>query len=742
MQFVDDSAEKKEILLKYKQLLKALRPNTTLKQKRTIRKAFDLAFEAHKDMRRKSGEPYIYHPLEVAHIVASEIGLGTTSVICSLLHDVVEDTDYTLKDMEDLFGEKVAKIIDGLTKISGIFDHSGKNASLQAENFRKILLTLSDDVRVILIKLADRLHNMRTLDSMPAAKQLKISSETRYLYAPLAHRLGLYEIKSELEDLALKYTEPAIYKTITLKLKESEEERQHFIRKFIKPIEEDLAKTNLKVDIQSRKKSINSIWNKMKSKSVPFEEIYDIFAVRIIVDIETENEKSACWHIYSIITDHYRPNMKRLRDWISIPKANGYEALHTTVMSDEGKWVEVQIRSIRMNEIAEKGYAAHWKYKENESSEANSLDEWLIKVKELLRNPEENALDFLDEFKLNLFTKEIYVFTPKGELKTMPIGASALDFAYNIHSQIGHLCIGAKINHKLVPLSYRLKTGDQVEIITSKKQQPKEEWLDFVITARAKSQIKQALKEERKHLVAKGAAKYKEFCKKLRIQSNKDFLDKLVIYTSSESVADLYVNIEKNLVQLKDIRSFSKVYHQKGWMKYFRRTNKIKEVAGDKKDIDAIIKEKLKENKLVLGETDNLSYKIAPCCNPIPGDDVIGYVNQDGEIEIHRTRCPNATNLLSTQSDKIVKAKWRDKQPIAFLSGIKIIGRDKLGIVNEITKVISSQLNVNMRTLNIETKDDLFEGTIMLYVFDTKQLDKLIGELRQINNIQKVSRIS
>ena len=742
MHFVDDSTEKKEILKKYKQLLKATRPETTLKQKRFIRKAFDLAFEAHKDMRRKSGEPYIYHPLEVAYLVASEIGLGTTSIVCALLHDVVEDTEYTLEDIENMFGVKVSRIIDGLTKISEIFDQTIANTSLQAENFRKILLTLSDDVRVILIKLADRLHNMRTLGAMTPSKQLKISSETRFLYAPLAHRLGLYEIKSELEDLSLKYTEPAIFKTISLKLEETEEERKVFIDKFINPIKEDISCTNLDFNIQRRTKSINSIWNKMKNKTVPFEEIYDLFAVRIIVDVEQEKEKSACWHIYSIVTDHYRPNLKRLRDWISIPKANGYEALHTTVMSDEGKWVEVQIRSKRMNEIAEKGYAAHWKYKENTALDSNSLDEWLVKVKELLRNPEENAMDFLDDFKLNLFAKEIYVFTPKGELKTMPVGASALDFAYNIHSHIGNNCIGAKINHKLVPISYRLKSGDQVEIITSKKQSPKQEWMDYVITSRAKAQIKQVLKEEQKVLIDEGLSKYKDICKRLKIESNHNFLDKLVIYTDSESLHDLYLGIYQGQIGFKDIRSFSKVYHQRGWLKYFRRTKNIKGKEIGKKDINEIIKEKLKENKLVLGEDSTTSYDLADCCNPIPGDDVIGYINREGKIEIHRTKCPNATSMLSTQSDKIVKAKWRQKQPIAFLTGIKIIGSDRVGIVNEITKIISEQLSVNIRTLNVETTDEFFEGTIMLYVYDTTHLDELITNLSKIKEVRKVFRIS
>ena len=482
---IDAEHEKQEILKRYRALLRACRPNIDKGDKKLIRSAFDLSLEAHKDMRRKSGEPYIYHPIAVAQIVAEEIGLGTTAIVCALLHDVVEDTSFTLEDMERLYGKKVAGIIDGLTKIAGVFDHK---SSLQAENFRKMLLTLSDDVRVILIKLADRLHNMRTLESMPRDKQLKIASETAYLYAPLAHRLGLYAIKTELEDLSLKFTESEVYNTLATKLQQSKKERDAFIKDFTRPICDELDKEGFTYEIKGRPKSVNSIWNKMKKQNVTFEEIYDLFAIRIIIDSPYETEKADCWKVYSIVTDYYTPNPDRLRDWVSTPKANGYESLHTTVMSKEGKWVEVQIRSLRMNEIAEKGYAAHWKYKE--SNQENALDEWISRIREMLENPESNALDFIDDFKLNLFADEIFVFTPTGEIRTLPVGSTALDFAYEIHSDIGAKCIGAKINHKLVPISYKLDSGDQVEIITSAKQHPKDDWMSLVITAKAKSKIK------------------------------------------------------------------------------------------------------------------------------------------------------------------------------------------------------------------------------------------------------------
>ncbi|RYE52170.1 MAG: bifunctional (p)ppGpp synthetase/guanosine-3',5'-bis(diphosphate) 3'-pyrophosphohydrolase, partial [Sphingobacteriales bacterium] len=548
---IDLEAEKLEILKRYRALLRACKPTMQRGDKKEIRKAFDMALESHKNMRRKSGEPYIYHPIAVAQIAAEEIGLGTTSIVCALLHDVVEDTDITLEDIEREFGKKTAKIIDGLTKISGVFDY---NSSLQAENFRKMLLTLADDVRVILIKLADRLHNMRTMDFMPRQKQLKIASETIYLYAPLAHRLGLYAIKSELEDLSMKYLEPDTYKYIATQLNEKKAERSLFIKRFVDPINEILAEQGLTANIYGRPKSIHSIWNKMKSKNIPFEEVYDLFAVRIILDSLPDHEKADCWKAYSIVTDLYRPNPDRLRDWVSSPKGNGYESLHTTVMGPKGQWVEVQIRTLRMNEIAEKGFAAHWKYKE--SSNDNGLDQWIMKVREMLNNPEANALDFLDDFKMNLFSDEIFIFTPKGALLQLPLGATALDFAFEIHTDVGAKCIGAKVNHKLVPLSYKLQNGDQVEIITSSKQTPKEDWLNTVVTAKAKSKIKSSLKEEKRKVAEMGKEALERKLKSLKITYNTDNLQKISYFFKLPSTQELFIAVAHGKVELKDLKDY------------------------------------------------------------------------------------------------------------------------------------------------------------------------------------------
>ena len=548
---IDLEAEKNEILKRYRALLRACKSTLQKGDKRMIRKAFDMALESHKDMRRKSGEPYIYHPIAVAQIAAEEIGLGTTSIVCALLHDVVEDTDMTLDDIEMEFGKKVAKIIDGLTKISGVFD---TNSSLQAENFRKMLLTLADDVRVILIKLADRLHNMRTMEFMPRDKQLKLSSETVYLYAPLAHRLGLYAIKSELEDLSMKYMERETYQFIKNKLNEKKTEREKFIRDFIEPVKKVLKGQDLDADLFGRPKSIHSIWNKMKKKSIPFEEVYDLFAIRIILDSTPENEKADCWKAYSIVTDLYRPNPDRLRDWISSPKANGYESLHTTVMGPRGQWVEVQIRTKRMNEIAEKGFAAHWKYKE--SSTDSGLDQWVQKVRDMLKNPDSNALDFLDDFKMNLFSDEIFIFTPKGALIQLPLNATALDFAFEIHTDVGASCIGAKVNHKLVPLSYKLQNGDQVEIITSGKQTPKEDWLNFVVTAKAKAKIKSALKEEKRKIAEDGKEILERKLKSLKITYNSENIHKLSYFFKLTSTQDLFYNVAKGIIDMKDLKEY------------------------------------------------------------------------------------------------------------------------------------------------------------------------------------------
>jgi GTP pyrophosphokinase len=746
MQEIKAEKERQEIIKRYRNLLKACKPNTNLEDKKQIRKAFNLAVEAHKDMRRKSGEPYIYHPIAVGLISASEIGLGTTSVVCALLHDVVEDTEYTLSDIRGLFGEKVAKIIDGLTKISEIFDHN--SPSMQAENFRKMLLTLSDDVRVILIKLADRLHNMRTLDAMPHQKQLKISYETLYLFAPLAHRLGLYAIKSELEDLALKYTEPEIYENISIKIKETEKARTRFITSFINPIKKEMIKQKIDFTITYRTKSVNSIWEKMKKKEIPFEEVFDLFAIRIVVDPPSEQEKAECWKIYSIVTDFYRPNPDRLRDWISNPKANGYESLHTTVMSSSGRWVEVQIRSKRMDEIAEKGYAAHWKYKDENSNESG-LDDWLKKIRELLKSPEGNALDFLDDFKLNLFADEIFIFTPKGELKTLPIGSTSLDFAYNIHSKIGDNCIGAKVNHRLVPLNHKLKSGDQVEIITSSKQKPKEDWLSYVTTAKAKTRIKAALKEDKRKLAEEGKEILMRKFKQLKLEFNNLNISKLLNFYKIPNSQELYCQVESGKIGLREIKAFIQEKDRAKWLKYltspFSRltgTGKEKEGEGKPHTPDIASQLKSKPDTLLIGDNmDKLQYTLSPCCNPIPGDDVFGFVTINEGIKIHRSNCPNAMNMLSKYAYRTVKAKWTHNESIAFLAGIKIIGIDKIGIVNNITKVISNDLDVNMRSISVDSDAGTFVGLVMLYVHDTKHMHELIKNLKKVEGVQQVFRI-
>lgn len=726
---IDLEAEKKEILKRYRALLRACKSTMQKGDKRMIRLAFDMALESHQNMRRKSGEPYIYHPIAVAQIAAEEIGLGTTSIVCALLHDVVEDTDITLEDIEREFGKKVAKIIDGLTKIAGVFDY---NSSLQAENFRKMLLTLADDVRVILIKLADRLHNMRTMDFMPRDKQLKISSETVYLYAPLAHRLGLYMIKSELEDLSMKYMEPVTYKFIAQQLNEKKAERENFIKGFIAPIKEILNEQGLEADVYGRPKSIHSIWSKMRKKNIPFDEVYDLFAIRIILNSKPENEKADCWKAYSIVTDLYHPNPDRLRDWISSPRANGYESLHTTVMGPRGQWVEVQIRTNRMNEIAEKGFAAHWKYKEEPNTDSG-LDQWIHKVRELLSNPEANALDFLDDFKMNLFSDEIFIFTPKGALIQLPVNATALDFAFEIHTDIGASCIGAKVNHKLVPLSHKLQNGDQVEIITSSKQSPKEDWLSFVVTAKAKSKIKSSLKEEKRKIAEQGKEILERKLKSLKITYNTDNLYKLSYYFKLPTTLDLFFNVAQGKIDIKQLKEFvasEKVVENK--------PEKIEPAYND------LLIKKVKSSDsdtLLIGEDlQKLDYKLSSCCNPIPGDDVFGFVTVGDGIKIHRTNCPNAAKLMANYGYRIVKARWNSQKELAFLTGLHITGIDEVGLINKITTVISNDFKVNMRSITVDTNDGIFEGSIMVYVNNTKHLDNLISKLKDVAGVSSVTR--
>lgn len=729
---IDKEKEKKTILKEYRALLRVLKPRMTASDKKTIRLAFEMAAEAHKDMRRKSGEPYIHHPLAVAQIVAEEIGLGVTSVTCALMHDVVEDTDLTLEDIEMNFDKQTARIIDGLTKISGVFDMN-MSMSQQAENFRKLLLTLTDDIRVILIKIADRLHNMRTMESMPSHKQMKIASETLFIYAPLAHRLGLYAIKSELEDLSLKYTQPDVYRDIAQKLAETKKERTKFINEFIRPVQEMLDERDFQYEIFGRPKSIYSIYNKIKTKGVSFEEVYDLFAIRVILDSAPEQEKSDCWGVYSVITDIYRPSPDRLRDWISNPKANGYEALHTTVMGPEGKWVEVQIRSRRMHEIAEKGLAAHWKYKENSAD--NALDEWIERIRETLANPETNALDFITDFRHELFSDEIYVFTPKGDLKRLKVGATALDFAFEIHSAIGLKCIGAKVNHKLVPLSHPLQNGDQVEILTSGKQQPNEDWLKFVVTGKAIGALKKALQDEKKRLAEIGKETFDRKLKNLKISVNEHNINAIVKYYKFDSALDLFYQIAFKNLTLSDLKDLE----QKAGKIVLPKSKNEQNLT-----IEETIKRELKKNAelLIMGETsDKIDYKFAQCCKPIPGDDVFGFITVGEGIKIHRTNCPNAVQLMSKYDYRIVKTRWNKEHEIAFLTGIKIHGIDDVGVINTMTNIITGKLKLNMRSISFDTDDGIFEGRIMVYVHNTEQLDALINEMKKLNGVLSVERI-
>lgn len=720
--------ERKNIIRHYRRLLRKAKPILKDGDAKLIKKAFNTSMEAHRGMRRKSGEPYIFHPLEVAEICVAEIGLGTTSIIAALLHDVVEDTDYTLQDIERLFGKKVALIIDGLTKISGVFE---QGSSQQAENFRKMLLTLSEDVRVILIKLADRLHNMRTLESMPRNKQLKIANETIYLYAPLAHRLGLYSFKSELEDLYLKYSEPDVYKEIIEKISEAKDAQNKFIKSFTKPIKDRLNGLNIKYEIKGRPKSIYSIWKKMTKQDIPFEEVYDLFAIRIILDVKYREEKATCWQVYSLVTDFYQPNPDRLRDWISISKANGYESLHTTVMSHKGKWVEVQIRTRRMDEIAEKGYAAHWKYKNVTSQSESGLELWITKVREILEQNDANAIEFVDDFKSNLYINEIFVFTPKGDLKTLPKGASALDFAFDIHSEIGAHCLGAKVNQKLVPLNFKLKNGDQVEILTSKKQKPNESWLNHVVSSKAKSKIKDALKEEKKLSIDEGREIIKRKLKQLKLNYDQASLNEITYYFNLKNVTDLFYLVGTGKIDHNLIKGF-----------YKKQDEKQKEVKEAKALDDKLEKVKNKDSDLLLlGEDlDIVDYKFSKCCNPIAGDDVFGFVTVSDGIKIHRTTCPNAAELLSHYGYRIIKAKWASSRKNSYETTLVLIGTDRLGLVSDVSNIISDELKVNMRSLSINTEGGIFEGEIKLYVEDTSHLDKLVKKLEKVKGVVKVSR--
>lgn len=739
---IDPEHEKKEILKRYRSVLEALPPETVLKDKKLIRKAFNVAQDAHKNTRRKNGDPYLYHPLEVARIAAEEIGLGTTGVVCALLHDVVEDSDYTLEDIEQHFGTQVKYIIDGLTKIEEIPEVV--SPSMQAENFRKVILSLSEDVRVILIKLADRLHNMRTLEAMIPEKQVKIASETIYLYAPLALRLGLYRIKSELEDLSIKYIEPAVYESITQKLQETKFNRDVFIQEFILPIKESLGRQGIKYEITGREKSIHSIWSKMKEKEIPFEEVFDVFAIRIVIDTVPENEKADCWRVYSIVTDHYRPQQNRLRDWISTPKANGYESLHTTVMSQKGQWVEVQIRTRRMDEIAERGYAAHWKYKENGGNgKPSTLDQYLFRIRELIQSSDPNALAFIDDFKLNLFSDEIHVFTPKGELRTLPTNSSTLDFAYAIHSEIGNTCIAAKVNHKLVPLNHKLRSGDQVEIITSKKQKPRTEWLDWVVTARAKLYIKEMLREDRKLYSAEGKEKLESIFKALDIEFTKHNIGKFMEYSNIGSTIDLYYKVAKGEITQSDVKDCCLEHKKPGLLSFISRPF-AKSRSSEPKPLGSLIAEKVKSmpEALLLGkDVSTISYTISNCCNPIPGDDVIGFLGSDGKISIHRTNCNQAVQMSSKFGNRIVKSKWKSSEKISFLAGIKISGIDRPGLLLDVVNAISGKHKINIKSFILDSSGDFWQANIMLYVHDAAMLKAVSDELKNVSDVKTVTRI-
>ena len=748
-----DEEDKNRIQAEYDSLVNNLLRCNKPGDRELIDKAFKIANEAHWNMRRKSGDPYIMHPIAVAKIVNQEIGLGARSIATALLHDVVEDTDYTLDDVKRDFNPKIASLIDGLTKISGTYNKEA-SSSMQAENFRKMLLTLSDDMRVILIKIADRLHNMRTLDSMPEHKKMKIAGETIFLYAPLAQRLGLFSIKSELEDLSFKFRQPQIYEEIGSKLKHSEKKYYALINKFSLPIIEKLTSAGYKFDINGRPKSIFSIWKKMQSKNVPFEEIYDVLAVRIVFDPVPEiSEKTQCWNIYSIITDTYLPKPDRLRDWISRPKPNGYEALHLTVMGPEGKWVEVQIRSRRMDEIAERGYAAHWKYK-GDTSQESELDKWIKKIRVMLENPLEDPIEFLDEFKMNLFSSEIMVFTPKGTLVSLPKGASALDFAYEIHSEIGNKAIGAKINYKLHPLNATLMSGDQVEIITSDIAKPEKEWLSFVRTARAKEAIKDALKTETVNRIRKGMEILDRKLKELGVSPNAEILKKLLLAYDVPNKDELYSGIELGIINLDNLKKILRKTESKSIIKYWDL--KFIGLRKETKEAEAETEAEVEtEPETVSKKTDagtpfllredvqsaEQSYEIAGCCKPIPGDDVTGYRSPEGTIIIHKPTCPTAIRLSSNEGNRIIAVKWAIHKLVSFIARISITGIDRIGLVNEITNIISYELKVNMTNININVSNGIFEGTIDLFVHHTKDLNNLILKISNIKGIENIKRV-
>jgi guanosine-3',5'-bis(diphosphate) 3'-pyrophosphohydrolase len=727
--------ENKAIAKEYKELLRISYQTLSDEDKKLIRKAFDVAVDAHKDQRRKSGEAYIFHPIAVAKIVASEIGLGATSIAAALMHDVVEDTAITVEDIERMFNPKIAKIVEGLTKIAQV--KTDQDISLQAENFRKMLLTLHEDVRVILIKIADRLHNMQTMDSMADYKQAKIASETLYIYAPLAHRLGLYNIKSQLEDLGLKYTEPDVYHDIVDKMKETKEEQDAYIKSISDVLKEALDKEGLEYTIKGRPKSIYSIRRKMKAQNVTFDEVYDKFALRIVYKSEPNEEKFLAWKIYSIVTDHYRPSPSRLRDWISAPKSTGYEALHITVMGPKGRWVEVQVRSERMDEIAERGYAAHYKYKQGETKE-NSLDQWVNLLREALENQELNAVDFVEDFKLNLYSKEIYVFTPKGEIRSLPKDATALDFAFSIHTDIGVKTRGARVNGKLVPLNHELKSGDQIEIITSTNQKPTINWLDFVTTSRAKNKIRNVLNEDTKKIGEEGKEILERKLRHLKITLNEATINELVVYFKLRTSLDLFYRVGIGAINNQQLKDFA-AQKSNSFINFFKKIKRSPSV-----NTEEIQKDELSKNYdlLVFGkDEEKLDYKLSSCCNPIPGDPVFGFITINEGIKVHKRDCPNAISLRSNYAYRILQAKWIDSSQQEFRAVLKITGMDALGLTNEITRVISNNMHVNIQSISLSSNAGVFNGQIAVVVPNNVVLKKLIDNIKKVDGIDKVTRI-
>ncbi|WP_026706547.1 RelA/SpoT family protein [Flavobacterium soli] len=732
---IDIEQENKAIAKEYKELLRISYQTLTEDDKKLIRKAFDVAVDAHKDQRRKSGEAYIFHPIAVAKIVASEIGLGATSIAAALMHDVVEDTDITVEDIEKMFNPKVAQLVEGLTKIALV--QKDMNVSMQAENFRKMLLTLNDDVRVILIKLADRLHNMQTMESMVDYKQTKIASETLYIYAPLAHRLGLYNIKSQLEDLGLKYTEPQVYNDIVSKVKETKEEQDEYIKTISDVLKESLNAENIDYVIKGRPKSIYSIRRKMKAQNVSYDEVYDKFALRIVYKCNPQEEKFIAWKIYSIVTDHYRPSPSRLRDWISSPKSTGYEALHITVMGPKGRWVEVQVRSERMDEIAEKGYAAHYKYKQG-ATEESGLDVWLNLLKEALENQETNAVDFVEDFKMNLYSKEIFVFTPKGEIKSLPKGATSLDFAFSIHSAVGVHTRGTRVNGKLVPLNHELKSGDQVEIITSPNQKPTSHWLDYVTTARAKNKIKSVLNENTKKIAEDGKELLTRKLRHLKITVNETIINELVIFFKLKTSLDLFYRVGIGSIENSQLKEYAAL-KSNSIMNFFK--NKIKRSPSQQPEIH---KEELSNNydMLVFGvDQDKLDYKLSTCCNPIPGDEVFGFVTINEGIKVHKKDCPNAISMQSNYAYRIIQAKWIDSSQQEFKAILDITGMDSLGLTNELTKVISSNMHVNIQSISLSSEAGIFKGQVAVIVQNNTILKRLTDNIKKIDGIDKVTRV-